>query len=208
MYQTYITLILIIILLYIIIKLIKEKNKDNDTNIRRIEELKEKELTKEDNNINKNQYKKKYFLTNTEKQFLSILYELKKYNLIIIPQINLATIIQKTGEFRYQNELYRNIDFGIFDKNYNILLLIELNDISHQQYKRRERDMKVNEIVKQADIKLINFYTDKPNKPEYVIKRIMNELAISIPNYEINQIEQDKKDEQPSITHQNEQESI
>lgn len=158
MYQTYITLILIIILLYIIIKLIKEKNKDNDTNIRRIEELKEKELTKEDNNINKNQYKKKYFLTNTEKQFLSILYELKKYNLIIIPQINLATIIQKTGEFRYQNELYRNIDFGIFDKNYNILLLIELNDISHQQYKRRERDMKVKEIVKQADIKLINFY--------------------------------------------------
>ena len=208
MYQTYITLILIIILLYIIIKLIKEKNKDNDTNIRRIEELKEKELTKEDNNINKNQYKKKYFLTNTEKQFLSILYELKKYNLIIIPQINLATIIQKTGEFRYQNELYRNIDFGIFDKNYNILLLIELNDISHQQYKRRERGMKVKEIVKQADIKLINFYTDKPNKPEYVIKRIMNELAISIPNYEINQIEQDKKDEQPSITHQNEQESI
>ena len=88
MYQTYITLILIIILLYIIIKLIKEKNKDNDTNIRRIEELKEKELTKEDNNINKNQYKKKYFLTNTEKQFLSILYELKKYNLIIIPQRN------------------------------------------------------------------------------------------------------------------------
>nr|DAF65720.1 MAG TPA: Protein of unknown function (DUF2726) [Inoviridae sp.] len=208
MYQTYITLILIIILLYIIIKLIKEKNKDNDTNIKRIEELKEKELTKEDNNINKNQYKKKYFLTNTEKQFLSILYELKKYNLIIIPQINLATIIQKTGEFRYQNELYRNIDFGIFDKNYNILLLIELNDISHQQYKRRERDMKVKEIVKQADIKLINFYTDKPNKPEYVIKRIMNELAISIPNYEIDQIKQDKKDEQPSITHQNEQESI
>ena len=208
MYQTYITLILIIILLYIIIKLIKEKNKDNDTNIKRIEELKEKELTKEDNNINKNQYKKKYFLTNTEKQFLSILYELKKYNLIIIPQINLATIIQKTGEFRYQNELYRNIDFGIFDKNYNILLLIELNDISHQQYKRRERDMKVKEIVKQADIKLINFYTDKPNKPEYVIKRIMNELAISIPNYDIDQIKQDKKDEQPSITHQNEQESI
>ncbi|WP_242828597.1 DUF2726 domain-containing protein [Enterocloster clostridioformis] len=110
-----------------------------------------------------------------------------------MPQVNLATIIQKTGEFKYQNELYRNIDFGIFDKNYNILLLIELNDISHQQYKRRERDMKVKEIVKQADIKLINFYTDKPNKPEYVTKRILNELAISIPNYEINQIEQDKK---------------
>ncbi|MCD7994828.1 MAG: DUF2726 domain-containing protein, partial [Clostridia bacterium] len=94
-------------------------------------------------------------------------------------------------------ELYRNIDFGIFDKNYNILLLIELNDISHQQYKRRERDMKVKEIVKQADIKLINFYTDKPNKPEYVTKRIMNELAIFTPFCEENQIEQDTRDKSP-----------
>lgn len=94
------------------------------------------------------------------------------------------------------------------EKNNNILLLIELNDISHQQYKRRERDMKVKEIVKQADIKLINFYTDKPNKPEYVTKRIINELAISIPNYEINQIKEDEKDKQPSTTHQDGREAI
>ena len=192
------SIIIIVLIIFMIIKAINQKRKSTvqtTQTFKKIEEIKIEENTEKNNNINKNQYKKKNFLTYTEKKFLSVLHELKKYDLIIIPQVNLATIIQKTGEFKYQNELYRNIDFGIFDKNYNILLLIELNDISHQQYKRRERDMKLKEIVQQADIKLINFYTDKPNKPEYVTKRIMNELAISIPNYEINQIEQDKKDE-------------
>ena len=206
-----VSIVIIVLIIFIIIKTINQKRKSTvqtSQTFKKTEKIKVEENTEKNNNINKNQYKKKNFLTCTEKKFLSVLHELKKYDLIIIPQVNLATIIQKTGEFKYQNELYRNIDFGIFDKNYNILLLIELNDISHQQYKRRERDMKVKEIVKQADIKLINFYTDKPNKPEYVTKRIINELAISIPNYEINQIENDKKDEQSSITHQNEREAI
>jgi len=86
------------------------------------------------------------------------------------------------GEYRYQNELYRNIDFGIFDKDYNILLLIEINDYSHQQNNRQKRDMQVKNITSQAGIKLIVFYTNKPNKPEYIIERILRELNIKNPN--------------------------
>jgi len=186
-----VSIIIIAILIFIIIKMTNKNRKSIAQTLKKTEEINTEEQTNKDNNINKNQYKKKNFLTYTEKNFLSMLYELKKYDLIIVPQVNLATIIQKTGEFQYQNELYRNIDFGIFDKNYNILLLIELNDKTHQQYKRRERDIKVKEIIKQANIKLITFYTDKPNKPDYVIKRIIKELEIFTPNCEKEQIEQD-----------------
>ena len=186
-----VSIIIIAILIFIIIKMTNKKRKSIAQTLKKTEEINTEEQTNKDNNINKNQYKKKNFLTYAEKNFLSMLYELKKYDLIIVPQVNLATIIQKTGEFQYQNELYRNIDFGIFDKNYNILLLIELNDKTHQQYKRRERDIKVKEIIKQANIKLITFYTDKPNKPDYVIKRIIKELEIFTPNCEKEQIEQD-----------------
>ena len=124
------------------------------------------------------QYKKKAFLTPGEKKFLQTLRTLNNYNLIIIPQVNLATIVQKIGEFRYQSELYRNIDFGVFDSEYNLLLLIELNDPSHQQYQRKQRDIKVQDIVARAEIKLMKFYTDKPNNPDYVIGRILDELGI------------------------------
>ena len=123
------------------------------------------------------QYKKKNFLTAREKDFMAILRELAKHNLIVMPQVNLATVVQKVGEFRYQNELYRNIDFGVFDREYNLLLLIELNDSSHQQSARQRRDIRVKDIVTQADMKLMTFYTDKPNKSEYVIERILNELG-------------------------------
>ncbi len=48
-----------------------------------------------------------------------------------MPQVNLASIIKKEKDFptQYQNELYRNIDFGIFDKDtMEVKLLIEIND--------------------------------------------------------------------------------
>ncbi|GHU52448.1 hypothetical protein FACS1894132_02100 [Clostridia bacterium] len=125
------------------------------------------------------QYKSKPFLTPNEKGFLAILRELAKHGLIVVPQVNLATVVQKVGEFRYQNELYRNIDFGVFDREYNLLLLIELNDASHQQSARRARDIKVKEIIKQAGLKLITFYTNMPNKPEYVVGRVLDELNTS-----------------------------
>ena len=139
---------------------------------------KTKKAAENDQEAKEFQYKKKSFLTPTEKSFLETLKTLTNYNLIVIPQINLATIVQKIGEFRYQNELYRNIDFGIFNKEYNLLLLIELNDSSHIQKQRKNRDLKVKDIVYKAEIKLITFYTDKPNTPEYVIERILGELNI------------------------------
>jgi len=137
-----------------------------------------KEPADSENTDTQFQYRKKNFLTADEKSFLVILRELAKYNLLVVPQINLATVVQKVGEFRYQNELYRNIDFGVFDKEYNLLLLIELNDSSHSQKDRQKRDSRVKDIVAQAEIKLMTFYTDKPNKPEYVIDRILQVINV------------------------------
>lgn len=128
---------------------------------------------------NKNEiiYTKKNFMTNTEKEFYYKIIELENEEYKIIPQLNLATIINKSSKFKYKTELFRNIDFAIFDKNFkNILLLIELNDSTHNKISRKDRDLKVKKICDNANIKLITFYTKYPNKKEYVINRIKNEL--------------------------------
>lgn len=94
----------------------------------------------------------------------------------IIPQINLATIIKKNNG-RYINELFKNIDFAIFDKELkNVLLLIELNDSSHNKTNRKDRDLRVKKICNDAGIKLITFYTTYPNEKEYVINRIKSQI--------------------------------
>lgn len=128
--------------------------------------------------VNNNIYAKKKLMTDYEKYFYDILKELEhELNIKIHPQINLASIITKQTNNYYISELFRNIDFAIFDENYNeLLLLIEINDSTHNSTKRISRDKKVDLIVKNAGIRLIKFYSNYPNKKDYVKERIKKEL--------------------------------
>lgn len=125
-----------------------------------------------------NSYSIKSLMTEYEKYFYNIFVELEdELNIKIHPQVNLATIIKKETNNRYINELFRNIDFAIFDSNYEkLILLIEINDRTHNSKKRRNRDRKVDDILKNAGVKLIKFYSSYPNKKDYVKERIRKEL--------------------------------
>lgn len=124
------------------------------------------------------EYEKKHLMTNAELDFYNKIAELEEQlHIKIIPQIGLSTIVKPKKKSRYINELFKNIDFAIFDDHYNeILLLIELNDFSHNNKKRKERDKKVKSICESADIKIINFYTKYPNEKNYVKNRIIENL--------------------------------
>lgn len=120
-------------------------------------------------------YKRKEFMTPSELIFYQTLKALEpEYK--VIPQVNLASIIKKVNK-GYINELFKNIDFAIFDNEFKkVLLLIELNDSTHNQIDRKDRDLKVKKICNDANIKLITFYTKYPNEKEYVINRIKGEI--------------------------------
>lgn len=123
-------------------------------------------------------YESKSLLTKNEMYFFNVISEnFKDY--LIQPQVNLATIIEKHKDYptQYQNELFRNIDIGIFDKKTTAcLLLIEINDKSHNQNSRIRRDIKVKEICEDAGLNLITFHTKYENRPEYIVGRIKKEL--------------------------------
>ena len=84
-------------------------------------------------------YIPKQFLTNNEYDFLTKFIDLEdELHINIVPQVNLASIIQKVSNSRFNTELFRNIDFGIFSADYSkVLLLIELNDESHNNFHRK-----------------------------------------------------------------------
>ncbi len=121
-------------------------------------------------------YAKKNILTAPELKFYNILITLSdRYH--IIPQVCLASIINKESNSRNYTDLYRIIDFAIFKKDLSdVLLLIELNDQTHNQYNRRDRDLKVKKICNDAGIPIMNFYTKYPNEHSYVIDRVLKEL--------------------------------
>ena len=122
-------------------------------------------------------YQKRNLMTNYEYKFYQNIKELEdEYQ--IVPQLNLAAVTKKINNNRYYSELFRNIDFAIFSKDYQeLLLLIEINDQTHNNYNRRDRDMKVKKICNDIGVKLITFYTKYPNEKTYVINRIKNELG-------------------------------
>ena len=126
-------------------------------------------------------YIPKKFLSNNEYNFLTKFIDLEnELHVNIVPQVNLASIIEKRSDSRFNTELFRNIDYGIFSADYSkILLLIEFNDESHNSYNRKKRDMKVRDICNKAGIKLITFYTKYSNEKEYVKSRIIKELNMT-----------------------------
>lgn len=143
--------------------------KPTKTNINFSENIQVNSIDKEPD-----KYHSKELMTAAEKSFYLTLSEIVGEEFIVQPQINLATIINKESASKYQNELYRNIDFGIFRKsNYQLLLLIELNDKTHNDTKRRQRDIKVKEICEKANLPLIAFWLNMPNTKDYVTNRIM-----------------------------------
>ncbi|MFZ2560053.1 MAG: DUF2726 domain-containing protein [Candidatus Nanoperiomorbaceae bacterium] len=124
-------------------------------------------------------YEAKPLLTDSERIFIEKLKPLENYGFNIIPQVPLSSVIRKTGHYRYQNELYRTIDFGIFDRDYHVLLLIELNDASHERYDRHQRDLKVRKICQGAQIELLAFHASYPNDQAYVLHRVMDKIRQS-----------------------------
>ena len=124
------------------------------------------------NSPKKKTYEKKKLLTKTEIRFQNAISKCINENYILLPQINLATIVNRIDQHRYQNELYRNVDFCIFDKEYTPILLIEINDKTHKEKTRKARDYKVKDICQSAALPLITFWTDYGVNEDYIQKKI------------------------------------
>lgn len=131
---------------------------------------------------------RKSLISKTEQAFFDALKANIPENYHVFPQINLAAFICKTDKSLYQNELFRNVDFLITNNDYAPKIAVEINDKSHTDKKRRERDERVQKILEEAGIPIIKLWTSYGVNPEY-IKNKINEALISPPARRHNFIE-------------------
>ena len=167
-----ISIIVLVITTIITVKIIKskkaKKNKINKNTNHEETIIENNDCTSEEKTI----YQKKKLMTLNEENWYNEIQRVLPTKYILQPQVNLATIIEKTDNSKYANELFRNIDFGIFDTYGNVIVLIEINDSTHKQRNRIARDYKVKEILEQADIPLITFWTEYGINQAYIEKRL------------------------------------
>ncbi len=121
-------------------------------------------------------YDKKSVISYTEKSYMTCIQEQLPEGYQLLVQSNLATFIKKTNSSRYQNELFRNVDFLVTDMNYFPQFVIEINDRSHTTYLRRERDKKVHMICEEAGIPIITLWTNYGISGSYIGKRISDTI--------------------------------
>ena len=109
----------------------------------------------------KSKYQIKFLLTKNEWYEYKKLHEVAlKHNLQICPKVRLADIIEpRKGTGEWQKLFYKiqakHIDFLICDYNLKILAVLELDDNSHNQPDRHERDKFVDEILRSVGYKVI-----------------------------------------------------
>lgn len=120
---------------------------------------------------------KKSLLTGCEADFFHAICSCVPQGYHVFPQINLATFIDRTDNPRYRNELFRNVDFLITDREYAPKLVIEINDQSHLTHDRQARDEKVGNICEEAGIPIIKLWTSYGVRPDYIQKRIEEGLS-------------------------------
>lgn len=186
--ENFISMIIFIFLLsIIIIKIIektqkKEKNKKMTISPMPTPKKIENTQTKIIENENRKYYeKKRYLITKSEYILYKRLIQIcNKYDLIVNSQVPLYQIIDiklNKGDknyLKYFNKIKsKSIDFVIIDKTTTrILQCIELDDYTHNYYTRQKRDIFVNTLFKDLDIKLlrINSSNFDERKLEEIIK--------------------------------------
>ncbi|WP_024862041.1 DUF2726 domain-containing protein [Ruminococcus flavefaciens] len=157
--------LLTVIIIGIIVLILSRRPKTFDTPVKKQEEI---EKTKNNEEIQKKEdmqndeetpdnffpYKKKYILTKNEYYFYNNLKEIiAPLNLQILAKIRLADLIEvdtnKAGKefMKYFGKIKsKHIDFAIVD-NMKVIMLLELDDNSHNKEDRKERDSFVNNAL-------------------------------------------------------------
>jgi len=117
--------------------------------------------------------KKTYIMTASEYEvFRRVERILQNTKYLILPQVATRSIVNKTNGYR-DYELNTIVDSRICTRNgYSPVLVIELNDNSHNEKERRERDEKQKAIFKSANMPLITLWTNLENNPAYIKERI------------------------------------
>ncbi len=143
---------------------------------------------------------KKVLISHSEQEYFKVIVNSLPMNYHAFPQVNLASFIIKNDDTPFHNELFRNVDFLITDDKYKPLFIIEINDQTHLNQDRKERDEKVQNICDEAGIPIVKFWTSYGVNADYIRKRI-DETISSLPVERIHHFSQNvKKQEAPRVT--------
>lgn len=130
-------------------------------------------------------------MSDIEQVYYKILTQILSGDYYVFPQINLVAFIEKTDGSKYRNELFRNVDFLVTNKYYKPVMAIEINDKTHLQQDRIDRDNKVKSILSDAKIPLVTFWV-KDGQSSLYIANVLEGVLKGCTHHEVKQTKNSK----------------
>ena len=127
--------------------------------------------------LNSEYKRKRAMLSRPEYNFLLTLRQISPNKYEVLPQVALLSVIDKKTNTSFRNELFRICDYCFVDRDtFEPLLLVELNDSSHNRDDRKLRDEKVAAICEDAKLPLVTFWMDDDLSYSAVKKIVMKAI--------------------------------
>lgn len=124
--------------------------------------------------------KENFFTKNEYKLYICLKEIFKKSKIDIFYQVALNQIVtintKRNAKNLYKNYCDRSIDFVLYNnEEYKIKCCIELNDITHENENRKERDIFLKEVFEYTNIPLIFIKSMEFYEPKEIEKIILKE---------------------------------
>lgn len=127
--------------------------------------------------------RKDFFMTKAENDFFDIICRAVGDSYYVFPQVRLSSLLDH--KVKYQNWEYalryinqKSVDYVVCDKRYRRpLLIIELDDWSHNSNARRQRDANVEFILADAGVPLLRLNDARNLSTDEVTSRVWSTLG-------------------------------
>lgn len=128
-------------------------------------------------------YRKKYYLfSEAEKKFYDVLKVVLKENYLIFAKVRVADLIyypSRRGKWQsnFNRIKAKHVDFVICDKfKISPILVIELDDSSHNRYDRQKRDNFIDQAFNVAQLPILHIKNSYQYNPQELLKQIQSSL--------------------------------
>ncbi|MGY0616110.1 DUF2726 domain-containing protein [Vibrio sp. FJH11] len=119
-----------------------------------------------------------YLGSKTERNFYQVLQEILPSDYIVHCQVSLMALVQPVSFKDNSRTWAKRVDYVITDRSTKVLAVIELDDSSHRQKKRQERDLYVNSAL-EGHHKLLRFEATGNYDPIHVAQVIERDTEIT-----------------------------
>lgn len=126
-------------------------------------------------------FRRKYLLTKSEKSFYGVLRRILGDS-HIFAKVRLADLVEADERHLLRKSNFdhiksKHIDFVICDATLSPLVVIELDDLSHQRPVRVARDRDVNRILEIAELPILRVPVRRVYNPVDIAKQLLEKMS-------------------------------